>query len=372
MRMRYQDAFNDVVKRYGLDYLNETFLVHSLLSDLIGSSLDDIGLVNAYYSLNKQLPLYSFIQNKTLAESKTYIKSLIAKSNNEYTVVQFIRSVEPLLLILFPKEYVPIAAFQAKAQSQKIDVVRNNRQVQNEHAKVLIQKAIVNAKATPQKKPKAQKLKKYITQPCLYATINAACSTLSVTYNTGDDIKIIDSFNHDVTNSAVITQTASMVTVDISNKHHEYTIMLPKKRYNRVEVNYEGSVLTVSGIGDQLFSATNLAVNTNKALTRLYVKSSSLECSQNKGDAYILGDITNIYMGINKGDVDCYITGKRGNYYVINSNSGDINLEFEEDKVRPKINHFFQPVDSVKGRYYIGSRSIKLELTTNKGRIRVR
>ena len=118
--MNYQEAFKYAVNKYGEKVLNDAFLLRSLLFDLTHNSYHHLTIINAYYELNEHASIYSRIKESSLEESKKFIKDVAIKADKKYTIEQYIRSIEPLLLLVFPDEYTPIDCIKKKKETATV------------------------------------------------------------------------------------------------------------------------------------------------------------------------------------------------------------------------------------------------------------
>lgn len=103
--MNYSEAFLKLIDQYGLDILDNSFLLSSFISDYIKNSPKEERLLEAYLLLNKDNHIYQSIRDCPFEESKKIIKEEIDKLGDTYSASEYIKSIEPLLLILYKDEY---------------------------------------------------------------------------------------------------------------------------------------------------------------------------------------------------------------------------------------------------------------------------
>lgn len=103
--MTYSEAFLKLMDFYGLDMLDNSFLLYSFISDYIKNSPKEERLLEAYLLLNKDNHIYQSIRDCPLEESKKIIKEEIDKLSDVYSASEYIKSIEPLLLALYKDEY---------------------------------------------------------------------------------------------------------------------------------------------------------------------------------------------------------------------------------------------------------------------------
>ena len=136
--MNYQEAFKAIISKYGIDALRDGFFVRSFLLDIITKTPDNLNLVGAYYSLNKVAVFPGSLLSKNLNECKVYIKLSIQKASKKHTVLNYIQSVEPLLFILFPHEYVSISANASDTKITKASTICHIKQeIQNHNTEIV-------------------------------------------------------------------------------------------------------------------------------------------------------------------------------------------------------------------------------------------
>lgn len=103
--MTYSEAFLKLIDTYGLDILDNSFLLSSFISDYIKNSPKEERLLEAYLLLNKDNHIYQSIRDCPLEESKKIIKEEIDKLSDAYSASEYIKSIKPLLLTLYKDEY---------------------------------------------------------------------------------------------------------------------------------------------------------------------------------------------------------------------------------------------------------------------------
>lgn len=103
--MTYSDAFLKLIDTYGLDILDNSFLLSSFISDYIKNSPKEERLLEAYLQLNKVNQIYQNMRDCSLEKSEKIIKEEIDKLSDVYSAFEYIKSIEPLLLILYKDEY---------------------------------------------------------------------------------------------------------------------------------------------------------------------------------------------------------------------------------------------------------------------------
>ena len=370
MGMNYLDAFNSVINQYGLTVLNDNFLVRSLLSDLVGNSYNDVQLIDAFNILNKDYSVYLEINNLSLEAAKKHIKEKISKSDKTLSIEQYIHSVEPLLMILYPNEYKPFKSGGAKVGVKKVKVLGKTKA---KETPVIAQKPqLVNKK--PAKSPKVNKpnqVNQNIIRPVQYLEIKTACSRLNVVTANVPDVQLLDTNNKKIILPMKMYRYNAYLFIEIPSTSLEYTVCIPKRHLYSLNVRFDGNFLKVEGMNNTKLSATRVEVTAKNAIANLLVSTSSLVCSQNSGFFYASGKINNTYIMTEDADIHIVTHSLTGNYYTIKTKEGNVDLVFTGSKVTPRINHIFKKVRNVDGDYYLGSHLIRLNLTTSTGKIMV-
>ena len=224
--MNYQEAFNRIIDIYGLEVLNNTFLVHSFLSDYTKSN-EDIELLNAYFILNRKEPIYETIKHYSLNDSKHHIKSLIIESDRQYTPVQYIKSIEPLLFILYPNEYVRVQDnFQKKNVVNNIVKIKANNNNNN-------QNPIVQNKAINKKKA--------------FSSFNifSDCKKLTIKSEACVNFRVINKRGKDVTNKVHFDIKNDVFDLVLQEKNEEFTVNIPPKTYKTFAINHGNGDLSI-------------------------------------------------------------------------------------------------------------------------------
>lgn len=105
INMNYSEAFLKLIDLYGLEILDNSFLLSSFISDYIKNSPKEERLLEAYLLLNKDNHIYQNIRDCPLEESEKIIKEEVDKLSDIYSAAEYIKSIEPLLLALYKDEH---------------------------------------------------------------------------------------------------------------------------------------------------------------------------------------------------------------------------------------------------------------------------
>ena len=374
-RMNYQDAFFKLVNEHGLEILNDSFLVRSFLFDHVANSFNDVQLINAYYVLNRNQPLYKAIQGYSLRESKDYIKTLI-KANPNFQVIQYIKSVEPLLLILYPKEYV-IFNGAPKTPGNSIKVIKGRNpvpapvitnQIINNNPGI-VQKAVkpvVNNNPAPVRKGMAIVNGTYLT-----CSANIRCKRLLISYSNTNKLVILNGADKDVTATTPVTINNGNINIVLKKKRQICKLKLPRRIYRSLNITFFGEELSIEGSSSSAFTADKVNINTDKGNTHLNLNSDSVSISQNEGFLEINGKIKALNALINAGHVGCHLEPSVQDSCNIQVNSGNIFMSYPWCKIKPRMTSLFYKTNFVAGTYMINYRYIRFALSTPNGKITV-
>lgn len=339
--MNYQESFKKMIDTYGYEILNDNTMMRNYLSDLIGSSFLDVRLLNSFYLLNKDSDLYRSIQNLSLKESKDYIKTLIVKSGNGFTIEDYIKSVEPLLLLMYPNEYVPYKG------SGSVKQIRKKTPENGGYDPVI---ALVRAI-----KPKTDNL-----------SINANTESLVVTMGASSDIRIIKG-KKDVTHLFNVSNS-----IDIVDSQESYIIEVPRKDLLKIDISYTGNKLSVLSKTKKRFTVDKLNINSNSGDTYIDGNINHLNITQSNGDINIIGKTNTINISASLSNIQYAFTKGTPKRVNITTGWGNININLMGKTIKPKINHLLFPVRSVFKECLVGKKKVIFNLTTSKGRISVR
>lgn len=352
--MNYQEAFKYAVNKYGEKVLNDAFLLRSLLFDLTHNSYHHLTIINAYYELNEHSSIYSRIKESSLEESKKFIKDVAIKADKKYTIEQYIRSIEPLLLLVFPDEYTPIDCIKKKKETAT--VVHKDR-------RPIYQEPLVVASYQVAKK-----------KPTVFTSLRlmSNCYYLTIEKHSEKEIKIFDASGVDITKEFKQHHRKDTLNLDLQSRHSQLTVKLPASIKNQLDIYYTGKVLIMSGLGGPKISVNEMNLSLNDANAIISLTANRVNVKQIKGAFSMYGEIKNVsYLG-NSVTTSCYLYNGIQDKCCVNVNSGKIDLNFVGHPVKPSINHIFKRIKYVNGVYEIGHKKVSLSLSVNKGRIKVK
>ena len=331
--MDYLAAFNSLVDQHGLTVLEDSFLVRSFLSDYVSSYLE-CQLIDAFYKLND---VYPYVRSHTLEESKDYIKKQIKDAGPSYTITQYIRSVEPLLLKVFPS----YTRYQPKPVNKPVSVKRNNKPVvvdnNNYHS----------------------------------LHMDVRCKNLTLTYGSSRKIRILNNKNKDITDTVSYYYDNGKLSFDFKKKRGDFLIELPKRDYQYLSIVFKGNKLTIKGDDVNKFTVRDSELNIVDGDVDMDIIGKTLNVKQGHGFFSYNGSLTGFnYNGLSGGVYASFIDNdlKKCN---VKLDYGNIMLFFLACKIRPRINHLIRKVRSVDGVYFLKKNLVKLVLSAPKGNIKV-
>ena len=348
-----------MLEQKGIKILDDSFEVRSFLADYIGNSFLDLQLLKAYTQLNREVILYQSISRYSLLEAKNHIKGLIKNSDHSYSMEQYIHSVEPLLFYLFPNEYVH---YQRKtiASGVSAKINRGNPiKIDNKLSIIKEPEYIIDP-------PKPKK----IVQPIFTSiSIGAVCRSLFITQSENDEFMILRD-NKDVTLTTVSSIKHNTKRISIYDKGHDYTIMLPKRKYERFKCTYHGKSFSIASSKTKRMVFREIELSSVKGDTAIIADSESIAVTQNKGTIFYDGYMNHIHIRKDKTKVDCIFKDKsiQKRLYIL-SHKAIVKGEFPGYRIKPKVNSTFGKNRRVKGTYYINKEKLFVDISTRKGDI---
>ncbi len=350
--MNYRSAFDKLTSIYDYKILRKNFLVRSFLFDYVGNSYIDKELTDAFYILNRN-SIYENIRFLSLNDAKKVIKDYISKADKKHTFQEYVKSVEPLLLRLYPKEYMEI----------------KNKTV----VKVIKPVRAPIKKATPANIPQPVVKIGRVMKPIASLVVVSKSQNLSIISGQFSDYRIYNKAGVDVTSSLKPKRKNGVIRFDIPGKRGSYTINVPRQNYDKVIVKYTGKQLNIKDNDKFCFITREMKVYSKKGMVLVNTDCDSLRLIQDNGYAIICGDIDSINATMNKTSFSGYLYPSNPTSYSISTSEQNILLDFSGRRIKPKVNAPFRRVQQVNGTYTIGKRKVKLALkTTNKGKIKVK
>lgn len=351
--MNYLDAFNILIKQRGYESLDNIFMVRSFLSDLIGNSYIDLSLVDAFYLLNKNTLIHQTIRNKNLLDSKGIIKGIINQSDNKYSRAQYIQSVEPLLLYLFPNEY---QLFSPKSPQKvgEIHKIRNKKPA-NVITPLIIKPAINQPIMTPPVKTET-----------INIVIKAECLKLTVKNSDKNVLAIYDKNGVVITNAAKRKDANGELVIRFSDPNNEYTIELPKKKYRDIELMFKGLFLKVDGL-----ESKHIEYSGYSDMTEFIITTNIFTGGQKTGVFSINGKVGSINFVSECAKVYGFIEPRNNGRFFVFNQYGVIDFTFDRTRIKPRVNRLLKAPTCAEGDYLIGKKHIRLSLRTLVGKVYV-
>ena len=359
--MNYQEAFKAIISKYGIDALRDGFFVRSFLFDSVNKTPDNLNLVEAYYSLNKVAAFPDSLLSKNLNECKVYIKLSIQKASKKHTVLNYIQSVEPLLFILFPHEYVSISANASDTKITKASTICHIKQeIQNHNTDII-------RKIKQKKKVKSKS----------FSSISIMANCLKVYLISCDtELRIQDKNCSDMIKKVFVDISRGTLSIKLNDKRKIFYIFVPRKKYKSISLKTNSRRIYVGDTSfEKNFEAKELDIVVAKGITEIHGNYDVLSIQQNVGRILVSGASNKTMIEGNETivcDTIYYNEATRTGEYIIRVNKGNINLCCSQHKVKPRINHLFKKIKIVDGVYSIGHKNIKLSLSTNNGAVFVK
>lgn len=359
--MNYQEAFKTLINRYGMDALKDGFFVRSFLLDSVNKTPDNINLVEAYYSLNKVAAFPGLLLSMNLDECKAYIKLSIQKASKKYTALNYIQSMEPLLFILFPHEYVSISENSSDIKMAKASTICHIKQEAQKHNTEIVQKIKQQKKANSKS----------------FSSISIMANCLEIYLISCDtELRIQDKNCSDMIKKVFVDISRGMLSIKLNDKRKIFYVYVPRKKYKTISLKTNTKRTFIDDASfEERFKAKELDIIAGKGITEIHGNYDYLSVQQNVGRILISGaskktivegNETLVFDTIYHNEVNCI------GDYQIRVNKGNIDLRCIKYKVKPKVNHLFKRVKKVDGVYSIGHKRIKLSLSTNNGSIFVK
>lgn len=358
--MDYQEAFSVIVNKYGFEILDNSFLVRSFLLDYLGNKVDSTSLVDAYYTLNMKGCIYQNIKSLSLGDAKKHIKGVIKVSSSDITPITYIRSVEPLLILIYGDEYQKVGEVK---KIQKVNVVRIRKKT--EHSQPLL----VNS-PPPQviNTPAHNAIKKRKVERKLF--INFSCSNLKVHFIDGKKIELVDEKGNLINQRMTAQINGNKYSFFYSDSYARLIFNIPRDIFSSIYICLNGTYLEFEDKEDKT-KFKSIDINANCSYLFISnMKSKSININASGTYVSLSGGYKKVTINDRNGSVDCYIDNVVKSV-KINTSFGNINLNVGYEKVYPRINHFLQKVSSVNKTYWFAAREVELKLSANYGKIKV-
>ncbi len=346
--MDYRSAFEKVINQHGLEILNNDFLVRSFLYDYVSNSYSEYRKIEAFYTLTKSNSIVQNIQKSDLSACKEFFKNLINKSSKEYSRLEYVRSVEPLLLHLFPNKYVQVKeqTFLDKHQSIKI--------IKTEVAKPIL-------------KPIKKTRKKLETFDDILLHIK--CNKFVISYSKARKAKLFVGKNNNAIKNASMSINKKTLNLKIDDKNSYYRLELPEKCYESIGVRFNGNILIIEGDCSKRFKTKEMTILCDKGDLSINMNATNMKIRQKSGNIALKSKNKTLTINANKSNIQCTLDSNEQKQCNILTASGNVNLVFPSVSIKPKINHLFRKTRKVSGVYFLKSKPISMDIRTFKGKI---
>ena len=429
--MTYSDAFLKLIDTYGLDILDNSFLLSSFISDYIKNSPKEERLLEAYLLLNKDNHIYKNIRDYPLEESEKIIKEEIDKHSDAYSASEYIKSIEPLLLVLHKNEYKLMGdESMANIAINSVNIVDDDYEEELDEDDEVEGEENLDDYATNDEDEDVDYVDEYsASDDTETEETNDADEGSSVTRDgveeesyvnenldlTEDEVEeapeqveetsprsllikigprirntyirigstsnnyygINLSFNHYVPIENIVK--SNKIIVDESSfpsylaKYKGKCVLdIPRDKYDEISIVYQGKSslkIHLFNMGDNIVN--KLSIDSNGHSLMFKGKVNNLDITQDKGKIRLKGN--NEYLNINglTIDVKCLLNPNNLKQCNVNTLKGNIGLSFYGCKVHPKINESFETINKVDGTYKINDNDINMLLSTSKGKVKV-
>jgi len=332
--MDFQEAFNKVLKDKGIEILENNFLFRSCLLDYVSNSYMDIDLVEAFYILNDE-PLHTRLSGYSFNDAKSIIDKTINGSNNKYNNETYLKSVDPLLMLLFPDEY-------QKVKPQKTIYIN-----------------------TPKKKKRKNKANNQKTR---VIDIEAWCSEVIISLSNDNKVLFKKKSKYD---KSTITYTSNEVKVFI-NSYDKHELQIPKDDKQIINIKFGGRKLVIGKKTSEKIVAHELNIDVSTCETiivRCDVK--NVNSVQRFGKITFVGDISSLVAKNEYGKTHCRVSSDNPTLYNITSESGSIWCSVNGNGNIPSTKRLFHNLKSVNNISYINNHSVRFILKSHYGKIRL-
>lgn len=425
--MTYSEAFLKLIDLYGLDILDNSFLLSSFISDYIKNSPKEERLLEAYLLLNKDNHIYQNMRDCPLEESEKIIKEEIDKLSDVYSASEYIKSIEPLLLILYKDEYKlrgdknmaniainsvnivddedyeeeldedddnddndeDVGYVDEDSDSTDIETEETNDvdedssvtdeteegsydEVENLDSTEDAVEETTYLEETPEQveetSPKSLSIK---IGPRIRNTYIRIGSTSNNFYGIGLSFNHYVPIENIVKSNKIIVDESSFPSY-LAKYNGKCVLDIPRDIYDEISIVYQGKSrlkIHLFNMGDNIIN--KLSIDSNGRSLMFKGKVNNLDITQDKGKIRLKGN--NEYLNINglTIDVKCLLNPNNLKQCNVNTLKGNIGLSFYGCKVYPKVNESFETINKVEETYKINGKDINLLLNTSKGKVKV-
>lgn len=432
INMNYSEAFLKLIDLYGLEILDNNFLLSSFISDYIKNSPKEERLLEAYLLLNKDNHIYQNIRDCPLEESEKIIKEAVDKLSDIYSAAEYIKSIEPLLLALYKDEhklmgdenmaniainsvnivdedyyeeeideeydedlndddeegeeadYVGEDSDSADTETEETNDVDENStvtsdEVEENHDDENLDSTEDATEETTYVEETPSQTEKEILPKSLSIKIGPRIRNTYIRIgSTSNNYYGIDlSFNHCVPIENIVK--SNKIVIDESSFHSylakykgKCVLDIPSDKYDEVSIVYQGKSrlkIHLFNMGDNIVN--NLSIDSNGHSLIFKGKANNLDITQDKGRIRLKGNNENLNINGLTIDVKCLLNPNNLKQCNVNTLKGNIGLSFYGCKVHPRINEPFETINTVEGTYKINNKDINLLLNTSKGKVKV-
>ena len=103
--MIYKEAINKLINEHDSNILDNSFLSYSILSDYVGSSLYDKGLVNSFYVISKKYNIFIVLKSDGLSKGLKFFEEKYLEFKNVISKKEYVDTIKSIAeIICFSEE----------------------------------------------------------------------------------------------------------------------------------------------------------------------------------------------------------------------------------------------------------------------------
>ena len=103
--MRFKDALNKLIQKYGIEILNDKFKTLSFLSDYVGANYYDNKLIESFLLINCIFDLPTLFNKLKLKKGRKFLEEKYDNFKYDITRKEYVDSINPIAEIVCPEEY---------------------------------------------------------------------------------------------------------------------------------------------------------------------------------------------------------------------------------------------------------------------------
>lgn len=357
--MEYKDAITKLLSLYGEDIVKDNFLLFSILSDYLGSSIYSKKLLSIFFEVNKRLNLYSLFKEHSLIEARNILSSDFKNHYYNCNSKEFVEAINPIAELLNPKEfqYYESKKIKESESTNQVEVVKVKKETSKQNSfRIDKNNNDDNSKDTSYKvNPK----KKSILLESINVNVNN-CKELYISSDNNSGTKYY-LCKLDVASENLFIISCGEVNKDLTlsiNDDHDgtYYLFVPKNKYKSLKVNQENGSLNIYGSNkNEEFICNNMKINIINGNLFLNSKTTSCDIKGAYGDITLIGTYSDLNIDKTKSNIRGLISfkSKKQTYnFTCRLARGKVFVNIE------KLNKSIGKRLFLKRRLYLGDESI--------------